>query len=495
MSNADPYRDLFLRSADAIMIVEGDRFIDCNPAAISMFGASDLSEMLTLHPSDLSPPTQPDGRPSFTKANEMIAIAFERGSNRFEWEHVRLNGDVFSAEVLLTAIQKPDRQVLHSVVRDTSERKRLETELQRAQKMEAIGKLAGGIAHDFNNLLVLMLGGCDLLMSADLDPASREHVRQIRTAGERGAELVRELLAFSRDEEVRREPLELGEVVQQLMQMLHRLVSERISLTLHRERPAMILANRTRIEQVLLNLVSNAQDAMPDGGQLQVYVRTGHHAVVGESAILAVTDTGVGMSVEARARAFEPFFTTKVLGAGTGLGLSTVYSIVEQAGGQVEIVSEPGRGTTVTAWFPITNEHVEDGHLKLEFESDGEGELVLLVEDDSAIRQMLELLLLKSGFTVVTASDGREGIAVAEEHRAEISLILTDVVMPNMGGADMVIELRRRGFDTPVVFSSGYTDSELKKLDALNEPIDLIEKPYNLRTLVTRIQAALQRRP
>ena len=268
----DPYRELFERSADAILIIEGETFIDCNDATVKMLRYSRKEDVLKTHPSELSPPFQPDGRPSFEKANEMIAIAFERGSHRFEWDHKRADGEVFPVEVLLTAVQERGRRVLHVVWRDITERKELEEKLRQAQKMEAIGKLAGGIAHDFNNLLVALLGHSQLL--ADLlrgQEQAGEHLHEIRRAGERAADLVRQLLAFGRKQELRPAALDLNHLVLDLRKLLERLIGEDVRLeTSTAEGTVAVRADRGQLEQVLLNLAANARDAMPDGGALTI---------------------------------------------------------------------------------------------------------------------------------------------------------------------------------------------------------------------------------
>ncbi len=493
MSTPDAYRELFERSADCSLMLKGDTLVDCNAAAVAMFQASDHSEMLKIHPSDLSPPLQPDGRNSYDKANEMIHIAFAQGSHRFEWDHQRLGGEVFEAEVLLTAIGAPSDQLLHSVVRDISVRKRLEAELRQAQKMEGVGKLAGGIAHDFNNLLVVMLGNCDLLERRELDHASATYVQQIREAGERAAGLIRQLLTFSRKQEVQEQDIDLAKVVEDLMFMLKRLVGEHIELEVSTSGPATIFANLHRAEQLVLNLVSNAQDAMPDGGHLTVEVGTGRSDLLGNCAVLRVADTGDGMSEGTRVRALEPFFTTKPMGAGTGLGLATVHNIVQQSGGEIAIESGLGVGTTVTVRFPLVDRVVvAKKRVDLPIEQSGT-ETILLVEDDPAIRQMTDMLLSTAGFRVLTAANGAEGLIMAASHRAAIRLIMTDVVMPRLGGPEMVLKLRAGGHRTPVLFMSGYTDATLHKLDSLHEELDLIEKPFNLRTLVSRVRAAIDR--
>ncbi|MCZ7685960.1 MAG: ATP-binding protein [Sandaracinaceae bacterium] len=362
----DPYRELFERSADAILIIEGETFVDCNEATVRMLRYESREQVLETHPAQLSPPTQPDGRDSYEKANEMIALAFQKGSHRFEWEHVRANGEVFPVEVLLTAVQRGDERILHVVWRDITERKQLEAHLRQSQKMEAIGKLAGGIAHDFNNLLVAIICHSELLHEALADrPELQEQVDEIRKAGDRAAALVRQLLTFGRKRELMPRVIDLNVVLGEMHKLLRRLIGEHVQLsTVLDDEPVLVMVDPVQVEQVVINLATNARDAMPRGGTLTIAVQ---RTVVSEGAgppelepgpyaVLAVSDTGVGMDEATAQRAFEPFFTTKELGEGTGLGLSTVYGIARQSGGTVQVSSRPGGGTTMEVLLPVASD-------------------------------------------------------------------------------------------------------------------------------------------
>jgi len=264
-NRTDQYRALFEQSADAILIIDGVRFVDCNQATVDMLRHRDKQELLETHPSELSPPTQPDGRDSFEKANEMIAIAFERGSHRFEWDHKRADGEVFPVEVLLTPVPDADGTKLHVVWRDITDRKQLESQLRQAHKMEAIGNLAGGIAHDFNNLLVAINGNADLLQDELGDnPDLLDLTRQIRRAGERAAELTHQLLAFSRKQVLKPVVLDFNTVLSDVNKLLDRLIGENIQVVAHPSpTPVVARADSGQIEQVLMNLATNARDAMP----------------------------------------------------------------------------------------------------------------------------------------------------------------------------------------------------------------------------------------
>ena len=502
---SDRYRSLFENSADAILIIEGDTFVDCNRATVEMLRCKTRDELLRTHPSDLSPPFQPDGRASFEKANEMIAIAFREGSHRFEWDHKRMDGEVFPVEVLLTAMPEEGTTRLHVVWRDITERKQLETQLRQSQKMEAIGKLTGGIAHDFNNLLMVINGNAELLHEDLGDDAEFiEIVRQIEWAGARAAELTRQLLAFSRKQVLRPSVLDLNVVTTGVESLLSRIVGEDIRLVAHTSpAPLKFKADPGLIEQVIINLAMNARDAMPFGGTLTLLAapreigagesQEGLDLQPGSYALLSVADTGAGMSKAIMGRAFEPFFTTKAMGEGTGLGLSTVHGIVRQSGGDIRILSELGRGTRVEAWFPISGDEIS----RQEESSEpvvGGSETILLVEDEESVATLVERILGDAGYTVLVCQDGRAALKLCETEAENIDLVLSDVVMPHMGGPAMAQALHDRGLDPIVIFASGYTNDSLGALEDLEFDAEFLQKPYSRRQLLSCVRAALDGR-
>ncbi len=490
----DPYRELFERSADAILIIENERFVECNDATVRMLRYSSRAEVLETHPSELSPPLQPDGQDSFEKANEMIAIALERGSHRFEWDHLRANGEVFPVEVLLTPVHRDGRELLHVVWRDITERKKLEERLRHAEKMEAIGELAGGIAHDFNNLLVVIGGHADLLdLSVEAESALHRHVSQILKATESAAALVRSLLAFSRRQSVVPQVFDLPDLVRKVRPMLVRIIGEGIELHID-EAPGelRVHADPQALEQAFLNLASNARDAMQPGGTLRIGTAAGRDG----SCIVRFTDDGVGMSPEVSARAFEPFFTTKAVGKGTGLGLASVYGVVTSAGGGIRVDSTPGEGTTFEISLPPAAAGLEPTPLGAATDwlpAVGGPETLLLAEDEDAVRELVESLLSERGYEVVAVRDGREALTAYLRQPARFDLILSDVIMPRMGGPEMVTAVRRAGFSTPVLFMSGYTDDALKGVQELDGVVDLLPKPFRPRELIGKVRLALDR--
>jgi len=503
----DPYRELFERSADAILIIEGETFIDCNDATVAMLRYASKEQVLQTHPSELSPPRQPDGRDSFEKANEMIALAFERGSHRFEWNHVRADGEVFPVEVLLTAVEEPGRRTLHVVWRDVTERKLLEEQLRQAQKMEAIGKLTGGIAHDFNNLLVAVLGHAELLAEVVADrPGAARHAREICHAGERAAELVQQLLAFGRKQQLLPAALDLNRLTLDTQRLLERVIGEDVELAPRlADGPVPVKVDRSQLEQVLLNLAANARDAMPDGGLLSIATErvalpradldVGRELPEGEYALVSVSDSGCGMDAATAARAFDPFFTTKRAGDGTGLGLATVYGIVVQSGGAVGLHSALGGGTRVDICLPLTDEPIpaEEPRADVSRPRRGGGETILVVEDEPVVAGLVVRALEARGYRVLACADGREALGTYRDRPGEVALVLTDVIMPEMGGPALVAELRALGHEPRVLFMSGYTDQGLSGLHELERGVDVLAKPFAVRELERRVRTALDR--
>jgi len=503
-ASVDSYRELFERSADAILILEGELFTDCNDAAVKMLRYTSKAEVLQAHPSVLSPPTQPDGRDSYEKANEMIALAFRNGNHRFEWDHKRADGEVFPVEVLLTAVQEPGRNTLHVVWRDITERKLLEDELRQALKMEAIGKLTGGIAHDFNNLLVSVIGYSEMLEEhVEEGSEAYEFVTEVRRAGERAAELVRQLLAFGRKQQLLPTVLDLNGLVRNIETLIRRVLGEQVRLEFaYAEGVLPIKADRSQIEQVLLNLAANARDAMSDGGILKVETARGVPACAspeleseqafGECALLSFSDNGIGMDEATVERAFDPFFTTKEAGAGSGLGLATVYGIIKQSEGGVSLHSTPGAGTVIEVQLPITDEPLHSSPEVAESDAPvpGGGEVILVVEDDDSVARVVRSSLEARGYQVLYCHDGCEALALFQAHHEEIDLVLTDVIMPHMGGPELARALKQLGFDPPMLFMSGYTDDSLSPLHAEGE-VNTLMKPFGTMELAERVRAAL----
>jgi signal transduction histidine kinase/DNA-binding LacI/PurR family transcriptional regulator/ActR/RegA family two-component response regulator len=383
---------------------------------------------------------------------------------------------------------------------------KLEAQLRHAQKMEAIGRLAGGIAHDFNNLLVVINGNSDILLRRipESDPI-RADVADIHYAGERAANLTRQLLAFSRQQVLQPEQVDLNEVIGAIEVMLRRLLGEDIVLTTKLAPAAPpIWADAGQIEQILFNLTINARDAMPDGGTVTVETASLAHdpddlsapvgLAAGEYVMLRLSDTGAGMDEATQARIFEPFFTTKPTGKGTGLGLATVFGIVQQTGGHIAVTSAPGAGTSFEVYLPQVHPSdvgtVDTAPAAANLSGT---ETILLVEDDSGVRTTASRFLAGYGYQVLEAVDGNDALRISQEHRGPLDLVITDVVMPGMGGPELVTRLAARRPATPVLYVSGYTDSSAVR-DALTDAsVALLHKPFTAPDLAARVRELLDR--
>jgi two-component system cell cycle sensor histidine kinase/response regulator CckA len=395
---------------------------------------------------------------------------------------------------------RPERVL--GVMLDTTERHALEEQLRQAQKMDAVGRLAGGVAHDFNNLLTVIRGNAALL----LEHMAPEHelrgeVLEIERAASRASDLTRQLLAFGRKQVLQPQDLDLNAVVAQLTRMLDRLIPKTIAVVLT---PApdvgLVRADRGQVEQVILNLVINARDAMPGGGRLELCTgdlrvehasggRQGDGPVAppevpirpGRYVYLSVTDTGTGMSEGTRARAFEPFFTTKPVGEGTGLGLATVYGIVKQSDGYVWIESQPGRGTTVHVCLPRVEGEVRVVRPTPSVIPVVPGpRTVLLVEDEDGVRDLTQRVLQRQGYVVLVARDGVEALAIVAAHREAIDVLVTDVVMPRLGGSELVHTVRAERPDLPVLFMSGYARNAVVRGAPGDRRTRFLQKPFTV---------------
>jgi nitrogen-specific signal transduction histidine kinase/ActR/RegA family two-component response regulator len=389
---------------------------------------------------------------------------------------------------------------------DVTDRKQLEEQFRQAQKMEAVGRLAGGIAHDFNNLLMVIQGYADLL--ADRLPvgeALHRNAEQIQTAAQRAAALTQQLLAFSRKQILAPKVLNVHSVVADMEKMLQRLIGEDIELeTSSKPDLWLVKADRSQIEQVVMNLAVNARDAMPQGGRLMIETTNvefdasvSHSPAVvapGKYVMLAVTDNGCGMDSKTQAHIFEPFFTTKEKGKGTGLGLATVYGVVKQSGGYVWVYSEPGHGTTFKIYLPRIEDETatsaRDRNVKPDALPRGT-EVVLLVEDEAGVRELAREYLEMSGYTVIVAPDGRTAIELASMHKGTIHLLMTDMVMPGIGGRELAERVAAIRPEIKILYMSGYTDQAVVHQGILGTDAPLLQKPFTLATLTTKLREIL----
>jgi PAS domain S-box-containing protein len=408
-----------------------------------------------------------------------------------------------TVKVPLLSSDGSTRQVL-GVATDITDRKNLEEQFRQAHKMEAVGRLAGGVAHDFNNVLTIIRAQTEFLL-ADLDPNDhrRGDVLEIQGAADRAAAFTRQLLAFSRRQLLQPEVLELNTVIAGMEMMVRRLVGEDVVLLtkLHPDLPR-ISADPSQLQQVLLNLAVNARDAMPRGGTLLIetalveldeyYPRQHPTAKPGPHVVLAVTDTGCGMDSATRIRIFEPFFTTKEPGKGTGLGLSTVYGIVKQSGGHIWVYSEPGRGTTFKLYFPPHSGAVKASEPERQVAPlNGSGATILLVEDERPVRSTVRRLLERHGYSVLEAANGQDALGLVTARRNEINLVLSDMVMPGMGGMELADRVRALSAGIPVVLMTGYTEEAITRAGERPHDEQIIEKPFTQNAMLEKVRWAL----
>jgi CheY-like chemotaxis protein len=370
--------------------------------------------------------------------------------------------------------------------------------------MEAVGRLAGGIAHDFNNLLTIIKGYAELAVQrTGVLPELRADVMQIENAAERASTLIRQLLAFSRRQVLQPKIIDLNAIVLGLDKLLGRLMSEQIKMvTRCGANVGNVKADPAQVEQVIMNLVVNARDAMPKGGRLTVetsdveldstYARDHVTVKPGPYVMLAVSDTGMGMSRETMAHIFEPFFTTKESGRGTGLGLSTVYGIVKQSGGYIWVYSEPGMGTTFKVYLPRVAEQVESKGAVVEPPVARKGsETVLLVEDDEGVRELTSMILSANGYQVLLAQDAAAAERFSEEHAGTIHLLLTDIIIPGTSGRELAKRITKQHPDTRVLYMSGYTDNVLAQGGILEPGVAFLQKPFTPAALVQKVRDVL----
>jgi len=439
---------------------------------------------------------------------EAAEEASTRGE-RFQAEYRIIRKDGRVIWVSDTAVVVPGsgaHPLMEGIIVDITERKQFEGQLQQARRMEAVGRLAGGIAHDFNNLLTIIKGYTELaLMRAKGLPELKTDIERIEDASERASGLVRQLLAFSRRQVLQPKVLDLNGIVIGLDKLLRRLMDEDIEMLTVADKPVgPIKADPGQIEQVIMNLVVNARDAMPDGGRLivetadvdldAVYARD--HATVrpGRYVMLAVSDTGTGMSAETVAHIFEPFYTTKENGRGTGLGLSTVYGIVKQSGGYIWVYSEAGRGTTFKVYLPRVNEAVEAlpaAKAAPERRVRNGSETILLVEDEPDLRELTRTVLAAKGYTVVEAQNAEEAERLADSNGTKIHLLLTDVIMPGISGRELAKRILGRNPGVRVLYMSGYTYNVIAQGGTLERGVAFLQKPFAPSALVEKVREVL----
>jgi hypothetical protein len=493
------YRSLVQSAAYSIFRSSLDgKFLDVNPALVSMLGYESAEEVLALDPkSDV-----------FLHPQEQVRLAeeYERSGRvdvELKWKRkdgkaitVRLSGREVSHE-------KGER-VLEIIAEDVTERRALEEQVRQSQKMEAVGRLAGGVAHDFNNLMAVISGYTEVLLK-ELDQQNplRTNVEAIRAATDRAAALTQQLLAFGRKQKLELKTINLNSVLHEVERLLGPLLGENVHLVTRPE-PNLGLskADTGQIAQVIMNLAVNARDAMPTGGSLIIetanvelddpYRRDHFTPTPGPYVMLAISDTGSGMDPETKSRIFEPFFTTKEKGKGTGLGLSTVYGIVKQSGGHIFVYSEVGRGTTFKIYFPRLEEPTNGSAKHTSNNSRWCGsENVLLVEDEESVRELVLTTLKRHGYTVLEASNGDEALDLVQQSTQPIHMMISDVVMPGLGGRELARKLAALHPEMKVLFVSGYTQDAVQHHGVLDAGATFLQKPFTLDALARKVREVL----
>jgi len=497
-------RSLILSAAFGICRCSlGGRFLDVNPALITMLGHGSVEDLLKLNART----------EVFVNPQELDRLAEDcrrTGSLtgvEVQWRHK--NGHIIIVRLSGCAAMSSDEpeEVLELIAEDITDRRQLEEQLRQAQKMDAVGRLAGGVAHDFNNLLMVINGYTEVLLE-QLEPSGAMHhkVKSIQQAADRAATLTRQLLAFSRKQLLELKVVDVNTVVGDMERLLRPLIGENIELvTRLSSETGHTRADAGQLEQVIMNLVVNAKDAMPDGGKLtlqssDVTVRQNfsEHRFIqpGRYAVISVADTGHGMDKETQSRIFEPFFTTKEKGKGTGLGLSTVYGIVKQSSGYVFAQSEVGAGTTFYVYLPRVEDSAEElSPAKSQQNDVGGCETVLLVEDEESVRELVRVTLASRGYNVLEAEDGECGLRIAESFKEHIDILITDVVMPGIGGRELARKLVLLRPGISVLYLSGYTEDAVVTPGALGPSTAFLQKPFTLQNLAKKVREVLRSNP
>jgi PAS domain S-box-containing protein len=497
----EKYRTLFEESKDVIFVSTPDgRYLDMNPAGLELFGYSSKNELFGL---DIRRDVyvNPDDRKKFQQILEKKGFMKD-----YEIEMKRKDGKKLTFMSAATAVKDDVGQVIEyrGSMRDITEHKRLEQQLLQAQKMEAVGQLAGGVAHDFNNILSAIIGyGYLLKEKMNSDDPLRADVEQILESADRAAEVTRNLLAFSRKQIMNVRPVNVKEIIMKTEKLLSRLIGEDIEInTVLSGMDIICMADSGQIQQVLLNLATNARDAMPQGGQLTIsteitqlddtFMRPYGYGKAGEYALITVSDNGIGMTQEEMEKIFEPFFTTKETGKGTGLGLAMAYGIIKQHDGYIVVQSKLGEGTTFKIYLPTVKlkEEVLVDDAAESFQSMGT-ETILVAEDDEVLRRLSEIVLTQSGYKVISASDGVEAISKFIDNKESIQLVILDMVMPKKSGKEVYDAIREIRSDIKVLFSSGYTADRLDQALVQAENINVISKPVAPRNLLRRVREIL----
>jgi two-component system cell cycle sensor histidine kinase/response regulator CckA len=486
------YRLLFEANPLPMWVYDAEtlNFLAVNEAAVRAYGYS-RAEFLAMKITEIRPPEDVDA---------LLADLNQRGGPGSPapgtWRHRRKDGSLVDVEITAGKVQFEGRPAALVLAHDVTERLRLEERLSQAEKMEAIGRLAGGVAHDFNNLLTVITGYAEILITRAGE--GREELTEIAHAAEQAAGLTRSLLAFSRRQVLHPRVLDVNEIVAGMEPIVRRIIGDDVSVGVRlAPRLTPVEADQAQLERVILNLAANARDAMPEGGRLTIetadvdldddYVRSRGEGTPGPNVLIAVSDTGVGMSEDVRRHLFEPFFTTKDPGAGTGLGLATVFGVVKQSGGSIYVYSEEGRGTTFKIYLPAVPDAVHEP-VSADGASEHGDETIMLVEDDERVRDLVRLMLESKGYRVLAAAGAAEAEQICTR---EVDLLLTDVVMPEVNGRALAERLAETAPAMRILFMSGYSDEAVYRHGEISPNAAFIEKPFTDRTLARKVREVL----
>ncbi|MGD9899690.1 MAG: PAS domain S-box protein [Calditrichaceae bacterium] len=494
------YRQFFEDDISGIYVSTADgAILECNSTMLELLGYESLDELKKINAFSVYP--DPDIR-----TNMLKTIQKNGKVDRYESEFRTKDGRTVYAVQNAAGYfnDNGELETIKGYVFDVTERRLLEEQLLQAQKLEAVGLLAGGVAHDFNNLLTVILGYCNMLLSiGDLNDPQGKMITQILKAGERASSLTNQLLAFSRKQIIEPKILNINNIIKESEKILRRLIGEDIELSsVYDKHLSKVKADPGQIDQIIMNLAVNARDAMPEGGKLSIETKdifleeeyASYHLSVkpGNYVMIAITDNGKGMSPEIQSRIFEPFFTTKGKSKGTGLGLSTVYGIVKQIGGDIWVYSEPGKGTTFKIYLPvITDIEIATEKTVRAPQSVTGTETILIVEDDSALRELAKLTLTGYGYKILEASNGSEALDICKNNSNEIDFLLTDVVLPKMSGKDVADKIAGMCPGIKILFMSGYTDDAIARHGVLEAGINLLQKPFTPPVLAKKVREVL----
>jgi len=484
-----------------IMLDENGAVTYCNTATEKIFG-SPATEIIArnFHRQFIPEQLRDESAQGFTGFREhgkgpLIGVTTEVMA-------LRKDGTEFPAELSVSTVNLKGKWHAIGIMRDITERKNLENQLLQAQKMETVGLLAGGIAHDINNILNVVVGYGSLTeMNMQENDPLRDHLRQILAAADRGANLTRSLLNFSRKNLISPRPTDVNDIIRNIDKFLTMLIGEDVRLeTACEEKILLVSADSGQLEQVLTNLATNARHAMPNGGTLSItseafvidpeFIKAHGFGEPGDYALISVTDTGLGMDKETAGRIFEPFFTTRTLGKGTGLGLSIAYSLIRQHNGFIDVASEPEKGTIFRIYLPLTHEEQTPEEQAVVSPPRKGTETILLAEDDEAVRSLTEQVLTGLGYRVIPAVDGKDAVRKYHAHKDSIQMLLFDLIMPNRNGKEAYDEIRKVSPGMPILFMSGYT-ADIIEAKALDDGTEIISKPYSPTDLASKVRTIL----